>query len=56
VTERATVPAPDAEWQFVETLDPDGDPKLTLTRAPGATDHGGYRIYSDSYECELDCG
>lgn len=51
-----TVSAPDGEWNFVETLDHDDDPRLSVSYAtltPPTDD--GYWIYSTSYDCELDC-
>jgi hypothetical protein len=53
---RATVPEPDGAWQFVETLDREDDPRLSLEYAEftaGTVD--GYWVYSRDYDCELDC-
>ncbi|MEF8843155.1 MAG: hypothetical protein V5A62_16270 [Haloarculaceae archaeon] len=53
---RVEVFEPDGQWYFVETLDRDNDPELSLEYAtPMAPTAGGYWIYSRSYDCELDC-
>jgi hypothetical protein len=53
---RVDVSEPDGRWRFVETLDRDDDPKLSLEYAtPMAPNANGYWIYSRSYDCELDC-
>jgi hypothetical protein len=47
---------PNGEWVFVETLNRDDEPRLSLEYAqpmPPASE--GYWIYSKSYDCELDC-
>jgi len=50
------VSEPDGEWTFIETLDCDGEPRLSLAYAAlAAPDPDGYWIYSGSYDCELDC-
>lgn len=47
---------PNGQWHVVETLDRDNDPELSLEYAtPMAPTAGGNRIYSRSYDCELDC-
>ncbi|WP_018256115.1 hypothetical protein [Halomicrobium katesii] len=51
-----TVANPDGDWQFVESLDRDGDPQLSLEYAEFAFDgEDGHWVYSRSYDCELDC-
>lgn len=53
---RVNVSAPDGEWYFVETLDRDDDPRLTISYAmvtPPTAE--GYWIYSTTYDCELAC-
>jgi hypothetical protein len=53
---RATVADRTGDWQFVETLDRDDDPRLSLEYAelsPGTAD--GHWVYSRSYDCQLDC-
>jgi len=53
---RIDVSEPDGQWRFVETLDLDNDPELSLAYAtPMAPSADGYWIYSRSYDCELDC-
>jgi hypothetical protein len=53
---RVNVSSPDGEWYFVETLDRDDNPKLSMEHAtPMAPTADGYWIYSRSYDCELDC-
>jgi len=53
---RATVAEPDGGWQFVETLDRDDDPRLSLEYAEFTLDAAdGHWVYSRSYDCELDC-
>jgi hypothetical protein len=53
---RVTVSEPDGKWYFVETLDRDDDPRLSLEYAtPMSPTAEGYWIYSKSYDCELDC-
>lgn len=53
---RINVSEPDGEWYFVETLDRDNDPKLSLEYAAlTSPTEDGYWIYSKSYDCELDC-
>jgi hypothetical protein len=53
---RVNVEEPDGKWCFIESLDVDDDPRLSLEwlqpTPPGAD---GYWLYADSYECELDC-
>jgi hypothetical protein len=53
---RPTVTDPDGDWQFVEALDRDDDPRLSLEYAElrtGTTD--GHWVYSRTYDCEFDC-
>jgi len=53
---RATVAEPDGAWQFVETLDRDDDPRLSLEYAEFALDTSdGHWVYSRTYDCERDC-
>lgn len=53
---RVSISEPDGEWNFVETLDRDDEPELSLeytTPMPPSSD--GYWLYSKTYNCELDC-
>jgi hypothetical protein len=53
---RVTLSSPDGEWYFVESLDRDDGPRLSLeyaTLSEPAPD--GHWIYSRSYDCELSC-
>jgi hypothetical protein len=53
---RVTLSDPDGEWYFVETLNRDSDPRLSLDQAtPMAPGADGYWMYSRSYDCTLDC-
>ena len=48
---------PGGKWNFVERLDREDDPKLSMDFAtPTAPGPDGYWIYSRTYDCELDCG
>jgi hypothetical protein len=53
---RVDISDPDGDWQFVERLDRDDDPKVAMDYAtldPPTAE--GYWIYSKSYDCELEC-
>ncbi|WP_311172117.1 hypothetical protein [Halobellus ordinarius] len=53
---RVNISEPDGQWYFVETLDRDNDPKLSMDHASLMPPTGdGYWIYSRTYDCELDC-
>ncbi|MFD1684893.1 hypothetical protein [Halobellus litoreus] len=53
---RITISDPDGAWHFVETLDREKDPKLSMDQAsPMPPTAAGYWIYSRTYDCELDC-
>lgn len=53
---RVRISDPDGTWDFVETLDRDDDPRLSLEYVePMAPTSDGYWLYSRSYDCELDC-
>ncbi|MFB6250806.1 MAG: hypothetical protein ABEI27_03800 [Halobellus sp.] len=53
---RVTAQSPTGEWRFVETLDPEDDPSVSVEYAeftPAAD--GQYWVYCRTYECHLDC-
>lgn len=53
---RVNAASPEGEWQFLESLDREDDPFLTLEYAKlAAPAVDGYWIYSRSYECKLAC-
>lgn len=53
---RVDLSNPDGQWRFVEMLDRERSPKLSLGHATlTAPDADGYWIYSRSYGCEIDC-
>lgn len=53
---RVRMSEPDGEWDYLETLAREEEPRLTLEYAiPMPADSEGYWIYSQSYDCELDC-
>jgi hypothetical protein len=53
---RVTLSERDGEWYFVETLDRDNDPRLSLESATPQPPRGdSYWIYGRSYDCTLDC-
>jgi len=53
---RVNIAEPDGEWYFIERLDRDTDPKLSLDHAsPMPPESEEYWIYSRTYSCELDC-
>lgn len=53
---RITLAAPDSEWQLVETLNQDKAPRLSLDYATvQLPEDDGYWIYSQSYDCAMDC-
>lgn len=46
----------ETDWRFVETVNRDGDPRLTLEYAElTAPTPGGYWVYTKSYDCTMDC-
>ncbi|MFB6161653.1 MAG: hypothetical protein ABEJ61_10845 [Haloferacaceae archaeon] len=53
---RVTASAREGRWQFVESLDRDANPSLSLDYARLTSGTGrGYWIYSRSYDCKTDC-
>jgi len=51
-----TISSPDGEWDAVETLELDDEPRLSLKYArPVAATEDGYWMYSREYSCEKDC-
>ena len=52
---RVNISEPEGTWCFVETLNRENDPKLSLDHAsPLAPTPDGYWIYSRTYHCETD--
>jgi len=53
---RVTISDREGAWYFVETLNHENDPRLSLDLAtPMSPSKGGYWIYSKTYDCQLDC-
>ena len=53
---RITLSERTEEWHFVETLDRDDGPRLSLSYVtPMEPASEGYWLYSKSYDCELTC-
>ncbi|MFD1599651.1 hypothetical protein [Halobellus rarus] len=53
---RVNISERDGAWYFVESLDREQGPKLSMDQAsPMPPSAEGYWIYSRTYDCELDC-